>query len=371
MTLSAVRRTHPTSLRTLLRRPRPGKRAPWTKVAALVATGALLSGVAACGDDDAPASPEPDDGTITVYSGRNESLVGPLIEQFEQETGITVEVRYGNTAQMAAQLQEEGERTPADIFYAQDAGALGAVAKDGLFATLPADVLNLVPEAFRASSGEWVGVTGRSRVLVYHPDRVPESELPSSVFELTEPQWRGRVGVAPTNASFQAFVTAMRVTHGDDATREWLEGMVANDAQVRENNIAIVADVDAGRLDAGLVNHYYLYERAAEDGVSIDQLNARNYYFPGGDIGAMVNVSGVGIITHSADDPDTRAFVDYLLSEVGQRYFAEQTSEYPMIEGIEVPGLPPLSELSTPELDLNDLDSLEATVAMISEAGLA
>ena len=136
-----------------------------------------------------------------------------------------MEVRYGNTAQMAAQLQEEGERTPADVFYAQDAGALGAVAKDGLFATLPADVLNLVPEAFRASSGEWVGVTGRSRVLVYHPDRVPESELPSSVFELTEPQWRGRVGVAPTNASFQAYVTAMRVTHGDDATKR-LEGMV-------------------------------------------------------------------------------------------------------------------------------------------------
>jgi len=341
-------------------------------VATLVTAAALLAGVAACGGDDGGLpSPEPDDGTITVYSGRGESLVGPLIEQFEEESGIDVEVRYGNTAQMGAQLQEEGERTPADVFYAQDAGALGAAAKDGLFTTLPDEVLDLVPEPFQAGGGEWVGVTGRSRVLVYNPDQVPESDLPASVFELTQPQWRGRVGVAPTNASFQAFVTAMRVTHGDDTTREWLEGMVANDAQIRENNIAIVADVDAGRLDVGLVNHYYLYERAKEEGVTVDELTARNYYFPDGDIGAMVNVSGIGVLAHSADDPDTRAFVDYLLSETGQRYFAEQTSEYPMIEGIDVvPGLPPLAELSTPELDLNDLDSLEATVTMISEAGL-
>jgi iron(III) transport system substrate-binding protein len=336
--------------------------------------GALLLGTAAAcgGDGDSLGPPEPEDGTITVYSGRGESLVQPVIDQFESDTGITVNVRYGDTAQMAAQLQEEGDRSPADVFYAQDAGALGAVAKAGLFATLPGDVLDLVPPAFQARSGEWVGVTGRSRVLVYHPDRVAEEELPASVFALTEPQWRGRVGVAPTNGSFQAFVTGMRVQHGDDTTRDWLAGIAANDPQIRENNIQIVTDVNDGRLEVGLVNHYYLYERAKEDGVPVEALAARNYYFPGGDIGAMVNVSGVGVLTPSAEDPDARAFVEYLLSEAGQSYFAEQTSEYPMAGGITVTaGLPELAELTTPDIDLNDLDSLEETVVMITESGLA
>jgi iron(III) transport system substrate-binding protein len=342
---------------------------------ALAAAGAVLLAATACGGGGDPLEPpEPDDGTITVYSGRNESLVGPVIEQFEQDTGITVQVRYGNTAQMAAQLREEGDRTPADLFYAQDAGALGAVAKDGLFGALPDPLLDRVPAAFQSRTGEWVGITGRSRVLVYHPELVDEAELPASVFELTEPQWRGRVGVAPTNGSFQAFVTGMRVQHGDDVARDWLAGIAANDPQIRENNIAIVTDVNDGRIDVGLVNHYYLYERAKEDGVPVEQLAARHHFFPDGDIGAMVNVSGVGVLTHSADDEDALAFVDYLLSEDGQAYFTEQTSEYPMTGGIAVPaGLPELPDLAagTPEIDLNDLDSLEETVAMISESGLA
>jgi len=344
------------------------------RAAGVVAAGAVLLAAAACGDDEPErqSAEQGGDGVITVYSGRNEELVGPLIEQFEAASGITVEVRYGNTAQMAAQLLEEGDRTPADIFYAQDAGALGAVAKAGLFAPLPDDVRQLVPPAFQASGGEWVGVTGRARVLVYNPEAVSEDELPTSVFELTEPQWRGRVGIAPTNASFQAFVTAMRVQHGDDTAAEWLAGIAANDPQIRENNMQIVVDVDEGRLDVGLVNHYYLYERAAELGVSADQLTARNYRFPDGDIGAMVNVSGVGVLAHAASDPDVLAFVEYLLSEAGQTYFAEQTSEYPTVAGVASPaGLEPLADLVTPDVNLNDIDALEETVAMITEAGLA
>lgn len=349
---------------------------PRLRTVALIVTGAMLlgPGAAACGsdDDDSFGPPEPDDGTITVYSGRGESLVGPVIQQFEDATGTSVNVRYGNTAQLAAQLREEGDRSPADVFYAQDAGALGAVAKAGMFAVLPDQVLDQVPSPYQAGTGEWVGVTGRSRTLAYNPDLVGEEELPESVFELTEPQWRGRVGVAPTNGSFQAFVTGMRVQHGEEETREWLAGIADNDPQIRENNIAIVTDVNDGRLDVGLVNHYYLYERAKEEGVTVDELSARNYYFPDGDIGAMVNVSGIGVLTGSAEDSDALAFVDYLLSEEGQSYFAEETSEYPMVGGVTVTaGLPELSELTAPDLDLNDLDSLEETVAMISESGLA
>jgi iron(III) transport system substrate-binding protein len=335
-------------------------------------TGALLFGVAACGYGDRSGSREPDDATITVYSGRAESLVGPLISRFEQASGIGVEVRYGNTAQLAAQLREERDRSPADLFYAQDAGALGAVAKAGLFAPLPDQVLNRVLPPYRSATGEWVGVTGRSRVMVYHRDLVEAAELPASVLELTDPRWRGRIGLAPTNGSFQAFVTGMRVQHGDQVTQEWLAGMAANDPQIRENNTAIVADVNAGRIDAGLVNHYYLYELAKEEGVPVDQLAAGNHTFPDGDIGGLVNVSGVGVLAGSIEDPDVRAFLDYLLSAEAQTYFTEQTFEYPMTGGAIAPaGLPELSELAVPDIDLTDLDALEVTVVMITESGLA
>jgi ABC-type Fe3+ transport system, periplasmic component len=336
------------------------------RTTATLAVAALLAaGLAACGDGGRSTD------TLTIYSGRNESLVGPLIEQFSQETGIKVEVRYGDTAQMAAQILEEGDRSPADVFLAQDAGALGAVAKAGRFAPLPAEILDRVPAKYRAANGQWVGVTGRSRVLAYDSQTLDPADLPASVFDLTAPEWRGRVGVAPTNASFQAFITAMRVQHGDDRARQWLTDLVANDPQIRNNNVQIVADIDEGRLAVGLVNHYYVFERAKELGVGLDDLRVRLHFFPNGDTGALVNVSGVGLLTSAADNANARRFIEYLLSPAGQRYFAEQTFEYPLIAGVALdPALPPLDDLEAPDIDLNDLDTLAATVEMIQQSGL-
>jgi iron(III) transport system substrate-binding protein len=327
----------------------------------------ILAGLAACGDSD-----EPGDKKLTVYSGRSESLVKPAFEQFQKATGIKVEVRYGDTAAMAAQLIEEGADSPADLFLAQDAGALGAVSKKGLFAPLPAEVLAKVPAGFRARNGEWVGVTGRSRVLVYNTDQVPAADLPKSVFELTGPRWRGKVGVAPTNGSFQAFVTALRVQHGEAKAREFLTGLKANDAQIRESNVLIVQEVNAGKLAAGLVNHYYVFARAKEEGTTVDGLKARLHFFPDGDTGALVNVSGVGVLRKAASDPDARALVDYLLGTEGQTYFAAQTYEYPLVAGVPTaPTLPALTSLEAPAIDLNDLDTLQTTVQLIKEVGLA
>lgn len=332
-------------------------------------TAVLLLGAAACGDEF--DSGDPGDKTITVYSGRNETLVKPVLEMFQKSSGITVKVRYGTTAQMAAQLEEEGDKSPADVFFAQDAGALGAVGKRGLFSPLPAEVLNKVPEVYRSANGEWIGVTGRSRVLAYNADQVPAADLPASVFELTGPEWRGKVGVAPTNGSFQAFVTALRVQHGDAKAKEFLTGLKANDAQVRENNVQIVAEINDGKLATGLVNHYYVFELAKEKGVPADQLKAKLHFFPNGDTGALVNVAGVGVLRKAADDPDVRALVDYLLGPEGQTYFAEETYEYPLVAGVATaPGLPALDKLAAPEIDLNELDTLDQTVAMIKEAGL-
>ena len=337
-------------------------------VLATVLGAALVTGVAACGGE--PAS-EPGDKTIVLYSGRNEALVKPLFEKFTEQTGIEIEARYGSTAQMAAQIAEEGDRSPAEAFLAQDAGALGAVNKKGLLAALPAEAIAKVPETYRARNGKWVGVTARSRVLVYNPTLVKKEDLPPSVFDLADPEWKGKVAIAPTNGSFQAFVTGVRVQHGEAKAKEFFTALKANDVQIRDNNIAIVEDVDAGKVPVGLVNHYYLGEIAKERGTTPEKLAAKLYFFPGGDSGAMVNVSGIGVLNRSATDPDVRTLLDYLLGTEAQTWFAQQTFEYPVISGAPAPAyVPPLADLKGPAIDLNDLETLEASIALIKATGL-
>ncbi|MCD0453492.1 iron ABC transporter substrate-binding protein [Actinocorallia sp. API 0066] len=336
---------------------------------AVAASLVMLFGVTltACGGEDDTSAEK----TITVYSGRSEDLVKPILDKFSADTGIKIDARYGNTAATATQLLEEGDKSPADVFFSQDAGALGAVAKKGLFAVLPGEVTAKVPETYRAKSGEWVGVTARARVLVYNADKVKEGDLPKSVFDLTKPEWKGKVGVAPTNASFQAFVTAITVQHGEAKAKEFLAGLKANDPQVRDGNGAILEEVDAGTLPVGLINHYYLGELAKERGTTPDALKAKLHFFEGGDTGALVNVAGVGILKKAADNADARALVDYLLSPEVQALFATETSEYPVVTGIAGPTyVPALDALDVPAVDLNDLDQLEATIALIKDSGL-
>lgn len=330
---------------------------------------------AACGSGDARGSSssgaDASSGkALVVYSGRNENLVGPLLEKFTASTGITVTPRYGGSAELAAQLLEEGDSTPASIVLSQDAGALGALQDAGRLAALEQTTLDRVPAKYRSALGQWVGVSGRSRVLVYNSEQVPAAELPQSVFDLTAPAYRGRVGFAPTNASFQAFVTGMRVAEGEERTKQFLTDFAANDPKPYDSNGVIVDAVNSGSIPFGLVNHYYLYEKAAEAG-GLDALTARNHLFPGDDPGSLVNVAGVGVMAGKAD-ARTQAFVDYLLGKQAQTYFAEVTKEFPLIEGVspDVPGLPALSELQGPDVDLSQLDSLEVTLALLEEVGL-
>ncbi|MFB9853761.1 iron ABC transporter substrate-binding protein [Micromonospora andamanensis] len=340
---------------------------------ALLTASLLVLGLAACGSggEDEAGSGDQGDKQITVYSGRSEQLVKPLLEKFTAQTGIAVQPRYASTAQLAAQLVEEGDKSPADVFFAQDAGALGTVAKRGMFSTLPEATTSQVPQNYRAGSGQWVGVSARARVLIYNPDLVPADQLPKSVFDLVGPAWKGKVALAPTNASFQAFVTAIRVQHGDARAEEFLAGLQANDPQIRDGNGKIVEDVNSGTVAVGLVNHYYLGEIAKEQGTTPEALKAKLHFFPGGDTGALVNVAGVGVLNRAASDPDVQRFVDFLLGPESQTYFAEQTFEYPVIGGVPGPAyVPPLADLSVPEVDLNDLDTLDETVTMIKNSGL-
>ncbi len=305
--------------------------------------------------------------SLTVYSGRTEELVGPLLEQFETASGIAVQARYGDSAELAALLLEEGDRSPADVFFSQDAGALGALAEEGLLAPLDPEVLGRVDARFQDDEGRWVGVSGRARVLAYSTERLSEADLPGSVTDLTDPAWAGRIGWAPTNASLQAFVTAFRQLEGEEAARAWLEGIVANDPVVYASNTDAVQGVAAGEVDVALVNHYYLMRLLAENG---PEYPVANHFFPGGDLGSLVNAAGAAILSSSERADAAAELVDYLLSEDAQTYFSEETFEYPLVGGMAAdPGLPALDEIETPEIDLNALADLQGTVELMRETG--
>ena len=341
---------------------------------------ALVMVVTACGStpEEAAPAPEteppaeaeedaPEEGdALTVYTGRSLELVGPLLEQFQEESGITLNIRSGDTAELAATILEEGARSPADLFFAQDAGALGALSQAGLLAELPSELLDRVDSRFRAGDGTWVGASGRARTMVYSTELVSEDEVPDSVLDLTDERWRGRVGWAPTNGSFQAFVTAMRVELGEDETRAWLEGMLANDVQTYTNNSTQVEAAGRGEIEVGLVNHYYLARFTEED----PDFPAANKFLTSGDIGALINVAGVGVLESSEQQELAHELVDFLLSEEAQTYFSDETSEYPLIEGVPArEELPPLDAIDTPDIDLSDLADLQGTLELLREVG--
>ncbi|CAL9676130.1 Iron-utilization periplasmic protein [Streptomyces sp. enrichment culture] len=338
------------------------------RITALTAAGLLLPALAACGSEDKDG--EAGDSALVIYSGRNEKLVDPLLDKLEKAVGTRVEVRYGESAELAAQILEEGDRTKAGLFFSQDAGALGALSREGMLQKLPADTLGKVDEAYRGSAGDWVGLSGRVRVIAYNPDQIAADEVPDSVFDVVKPEWKGKVGFAPTNASFQAFVTGMRVLKGDDVTRKWLQDLKANGAKTYAHNLATLDGVEAGEVSLGLVNHYYWYERVAEKGE--DNVNSKLHFLPGEDPGALINVAGAGILKDSGQGETAQKAVDYLLSKEAQTYFADETKEYPLAAGVTstVEGLPAFDSLQSPDIDLGRLESLQETLAMLQDVGL-
>jgi len=306
-------------------------------------------------------------GQITVYSGRSQNLVGSLLQRFETLTGVEIKVRYGATAEMAALILEEGENSPCDVYYAQDAGALGALAAAGRLRPLPPSILSKVQPRFRSPEGLWVGSSGRARVVAYSTERVREADLYDSIWSYTDPKWTGRIGWAPTNGSFQAFVTAMRLTAGDQATAEWLKGILRNRPKTYANNAAIVAAIADGEIDLGFVNHYYLFNFLAERGESFP---VRNFYPRAGDPGSLINVAGAAVLKTSRNPAAAEALVDFLLSPEAQASFAEETHEYPLIPGVPLdPRLRSLDEIATPDVDLGALADLEGTLNLLREVG--
>ncbi len=309
------------------------------------------------------------DDTLTVYSGRTQSLVHPLLESFSEDTGIDIRVKYAGSAAIASTILEEGNNTPADVVFLQDPGSLGALSAAGVLDKLPDKILEKVDSRLRSPKGEWVGTSGRARTIIYNTSAIdPARDLPASILEFTDPEWKGRVGWAPPNGSFQAFVTALRVQYGDATARAWLEGMKANDVRDYPNNISTVAAAARGEIDVGFVNHYYLERFLEEEGPGF---GARNHFLGGGDPGALVLVAGTGILKASDNSRAAERFVEYLLSESAQTYFSSETKEYPLIAGVEPAGdMPPLDALDPPDVDLSNLSDIQGTLSLMRQAGV-
>ena len=341
----------------------------------------LLLVASACGDGDAEPDPVADPGPegtkvgigeggvggkLTVYSGRSEELLDPIIKQFADSSGVEVAVKYAGTAELAAILLEEGNNTPADLYFAQDPGGLGVVAD--MMRPLPGDILDLVPDWAQSPEGRWVGVSGRARVVVYNTEKLTEAELPDDIFDFIDPKWKDRIGWAPANGSFQTMVTGMRSLWGEEKTKQWLEGIKANKPKEYPKNTPIVAAAAGGEIDVGFPNHYYLYRFLAEEGASF---KARNYHPRAGGPGALIMVAGAGILTESDNKEAAEVFLKFMLSPVAQQYFAGQIFEYPLVEGVKTDTLVvPLDQINPPNIDAKDLTDLEGTVELLRDVGV-
>ncbi|MFL5832421.1 MAG: extracellular solute-binding protein [Solirubrobacterales bacterium] len=337
-------------------------------LAALVVFGALALG--GCGfstEDNGGGSNEPDTEGITLYSGRIPAAIGPAVDSYEAQADRDVQVRFAETADLAATLVEEGDASPADVFFAQEPGAIAAVAEAGLLAKLPQNILDLVPARYRDPEGRWVGVTGRARVIAYNRDAVEESELPPSPFGLTDPRWEGRVGWSPASSSMQEYVTALRAKYGDDRTKQWLEEMVDNGAVAFPDNVTIRDAIAKGEIDAGLINHYYVAQAISEEGPDYPVA----VYFPPGGLGSLMLLTSVGVLESSDRKDEAFAFVRSLLSSKSQQFFTSSSKEYPLAKGVAPDSSlnVPIDKIPVSDSSLVDLKELQGTIELMKEAG--
>lgn len=337
---------------------RPG-RATATAIVLLTLTG----GLAGCGGEDASAAE-----TLTVYSAQHESLVRTMLEDFTAETGIELEFRDANDAELANQIVQEGDASPADVFLTENSPSIDILDDEGLLAPLDQATLDQVDAAYRPESGTWTGFAARSTVLVHNPSVLPVAELPASILELADPVWEGRIGIAAGGPDFQAIVAAVLALRGEEATRTWLAGLERN-ADVYQSNTAVMKAADEGEIDAGVMYHYYWYRDQAEGSLVGD--DAALHYFRNQDPGAFISVSGAGVLASSDQPEQAQQLVAYLTGPDAQQRLAESSAlEYAVGSGVASAGvLPPLADLQAPAVDPGSLDQRKVTDLM-QEVGL-
>jgi len=333
----------------------PAARTAFRAVSTLVLSAGLLS---ACGEDD---------DKLVIYNAQHEELVDEVVEAFTEETGIEVEMRNGSDLELANQLVAEGTASKADVFLTENSPAMSLVQSEDLFTTLGEGAQGNIPEQYRPDDDSWTGFAARSTVFVYNTDSVQADDLPSSLMELADPEWEGRISFSPTGADFQAIVAAVLALEGEDATAEWLAGLKRNGTVYDGNNV-VLESVDAGEVDAGVIYHYYWYRDQEEAGDNSD--SSELHFFGNQDPGAFLSISGAGVLKNGEHTEDAQEFVEFLTGPEGQEIVSESYAlEYPLNPDVDIRSVPPLADLEVPDLDVSELDS-ERVFDLMQEAGL-
>lgn len=334
-------------------------------IAGIAAVGILA---AACGGGDTGAAASNSDVTLTLYNAQHVPLAESWVGDFTKQTGIKVNIRSGKDFELANQIVQEGKASPADVFITENSPAMSLVSSKGLFAPVDQATRDQVPGRFSSTKGDWVGIAARSTVLVYNPSMLPESSLPKSIMDVSDPQWKGKVGIAATGADFQAIVSAVVAVQGEDKAKSWLDGLKDN-AKVYQGNGAILKAVNAGEIPAGIIYHYYWFKDRAESGANSSKTEL--HFFGGGDAGGFVSVSGAGVLKSSKHPKQAQQLVQYLSGKQGQQLLAKSDAlEYTVGAGVPAnAALKPFAELSPPQVDLSTLNGPKV-VDMMQQVGL-
>jgi iron(III) transport system substrate-binding protein len=334
-------------------------------VAVVAGCGGGAAPAAAPGAPSAPAGPKP---TLVLYNAQHNDLAKAWVAAFTQATGIPVKVHQGGDFDLANQILAEGSASPADVFMTENSPALSLVSTKGALAPLDPATMTQVPAKYSSGAGDWVGIAARSTVVVYNPALVPADQLPRSILDLEQPQWKDKVGVAAGGADFQAIASAVFAVDGPDRARTWLAGLKQN-ARVYPNNVTILAAVNSGDLPAGVIYHYYWYKDRAESGDN--SRNAELEFFANKDAGAFVSVSGAGVLKTSKHPQEAQQLVAFMSGKAGQQVLADTDAlEYTVGDGVPAsPKLKPFAELQPPDVDLNTLNGPQVVDEM-RRAGL-
>ncbi|EKT4468232.1 extracellular solute-binding protein [Pseudomonas putida] len=314
----------------------------------------------------APAALADDPVTLTLYNGQHKEIGEAIAKAYEAKTGIHINIRKGSSNQLASQIIEEGDRSPADVIYTEESPPLNNLGELGLLAKIDDATLNMLPKEYVGANGTWMGITARTRVVVYNPKKVDEKDLPTTVMDFANPEWDRRVGYVPTSGAFQEQAVAILKLHGREATEEWLTGLKAFGKTYTNNMVALKA-VEKGEVDAVLVNNYYWYALKRERG----QLDTRLYYLADGDAGNLVTISGAGAVKASKHPKEAQALLNWMASEEGQRVITQTTAEYPLHKGmVSDQGLKPFEDLRPPKITPADLGNAEEALELEREVGL-
>jgi iron(III) transport system substrate-binding protein len=325
----------------------------------------LASMAVACGGGSGSSAAE----TLTLYNGQHEEVARALVSAFQKETGIAVRTHSGEGPELANQILAEGSASPADVIFTENSPEITLLAAKGRLAKVDAGTLAKVPSGYSSPQGRWVAFAARETALTYDPRRLSASQLPKSVLDLAQPKWRGQVGISPVEGDFQPLVTAIGTMRGDAAAKAWLEGLKRN-SQTFQNNTAVLTAINSGQLSVGIINHHYWFRLLDQIGAAA--LHAKLYYLGHHDPGALVNISGVGVLASSKHKTAAQRFLAFLVSPEGQRIIVSSKDyEYPIVAGVAAdPRLKRFASLDPPAVTVGQLGDGTRSVALLRQAGL-